>query len=298
MLGQLLLHVRCLPPVAQRGVLDFLAFLRLADYFEGVVHVAFQRVDQAGVLLEFPVPVFHQFQALVGQAGRQSKLQHLDSRGDFHNQTLLLEGVFRRGHAVLHHHALAGEALLVSRGAHDLPQSLLNVVVVMLEITLTRHIDRILVRLVVGHSAAVRAHGHEVVPHLQQETVETAMQPSFIGFRVTSLHGAPVFQQYRVVSLLVHVGKCRLVDVEERSYLPVVYALVLFPYLLVQFQVSLAADDVLRVVAVDVLVPVVEQERHALLVFTYRRAACLGIAVKDLRQHLSGKISGSLCPWR
>ena len=106
------------------------------------------------------------------------------------------------------------------------------------------------------------------------------MQPSFIGFRVTSLHGPPVFQQHRVVSLLVHVGKCRLVDVEERSYLPVVYALVLFPYILVLFKVSLAADDVLRVVAVDVLVPVVEQERDALLVFTYCRAACLGIAVK------------------
>ena len=99
------------------------------------------------------------------------------------------------------------------------------------------------------------------------------MQPSFIGFRVTSLHGTSVFQQYRVVSLLIHIGKCRLVDVEERSYLPVVYALVLFPYLLVQLQVSLPADDVLRVVTVDVLVPVVEQERHALLVFAYRRAA-------------------------
>ena len=41
------------------------------------------------------------------------------------------------------------------------------------------------------------------------------------------------------------------------------YALVLFLHLLVQFQISVPADDVLRIVAVDVLVPVVEQERNA-----------------------------------
>lgn len=58
------------------------------------------------------------------------------------------------------------------------------------------------------------------------------------------------------------------------------YALVLFLHLLVQFQISVPADDVLRIVAVDVLVPVVEQERNALLVLAYRCAACLGIAVK------------------
>lgn len=106
------------------------------------------------------------------------------------------------------------------------------------------------------------------------------MQPSFVGFRVTSLHGTPVFQQHRVVSRFVHIGKCRLVDVEECADLPVVYALVLFPYLFVQLQISLPADNILGVVAVDVFVPVVEQERHALLLFAYRRASCLGIAVR------------------
>ena len=131
-----------------------------------------------------------------------------------------------------------------------------------------------------GHSAAVRTHGHEIVPHFQQEVVEADMQPPFIGFGVATLHGTTVFQQYRIVSLLIHVGQCRLVDVEKCADLPVMYALVLFLHLLVQFQISVPADDVLRIVAVDVLVPVVEQERNALLVLAHRCAACLGIAVK------------------
>ena len=58
------------------------------------------------------------------------------------------------------------------------------------------------------------------------------------------------------------------------------YALVLFLHLLVQFQIGVPADDVLRIVAMDVLIPVVEQERNSLLVLTDRCAASLGIAVK------------------
>ena len=250
------------------------------DYFEGVVHVAFEGIHQVGVLFEFPVPVVHQFKAFVGQTGRQSQFQHFDARSHLHDQPFLFEGIFRRTHAVFHHHAFTGQPLLVPRGAHDLPQGFLNVVVIMLEVPLARHIDRIAVRLVMGHSAAVRTHGHEIVPHFQQEVVEADMQSPFIGFGVATLHGTTVFLQYRIVSLLIHVGQCRLVDVEKCADLPVMYALVLFLHLLVQFQISVPADDVLRIVAVDVLVPVVEQERNALLVLAYRCAACLGIAVK------------------
>lgn len=58
------------------------------------------------------------------------------------------------------------------------------------------------------------------------------------------------------------------------------YALVLFLHLLVQFQIGVSADDVLRIVAMDVLIPVIEQERDSLLVLTDRCAASLGIAVR------------------
>ena len=47
------------------------------------------------------------------------------------------------------------------------PQGFLHIIVVMLKILLTRHIDRIFVRLVMRYSATVRAHGNEVVPHFQ-----------------------------------------------------------------------------------------------------------------------------------
>ena len=130
------------------------------------------------------------------------------------------------------------------------------------------------------HSAAVRTHRYEIVPHFQQEVIEADMQPPFIGLGISPLHDTPVFQQYRIVSLLVHVGQRRLVDVEKCIDLPIMYALVLFLHLLVQFQISVPADDVLRIVAVDVFVPVVEQERNSLLVLAYRRATCLGVAVK------------------
>lgn len=89
------------------------------------------------------------------------------------------------------------------------------------------------------------------------------MQSPFVGLGISPFHGTAVFQQYHIVFLLIHVRQCRLVDIEERADLPVMYALVLFLHLLVQFQIGIPADDVLRVVAMDVLVPVVEQERDS-----------------------------------
>ena len=131
-----------------------------------------------------------------------------------------------------------------------------------------------------GHSASVRTHGHEIVPHFQQEVVETDMQSPFVGLGISPFHGTAVFQQYHIVFLLIHVRQCRLVDIEKCADLPVMYALVLFLHLLVQFQIGVSADDVLRIVAMDVLIPVIEQERDSLLVLTDRCAASLGIAVK------------------
>ena len=230
-LGHLLLHLRGLTPVAQGGVLYLFALFRLADHFEGVVHVAFEGGHQVGVLLQLPAPVVHQIEVLVGEPCGQPQFQHLDSRGHLHDQPFLFDGIFRGGHAVFHYHALAGEPLLVSRGAHYLPQGFLHVVVVMFEIPLARHVDRIPVRLVVGHSAAVRTHGHEVVPHLRQEVVEAAAQPPLVGFRVAPLHDAAVLSDRLFVALFVHVGQRRLVDVEQRADLAVMHALILLAFL-------------------------------------------------------------------
>ena len=233
-LGHLLLHLRGLPPVAQGGVFYLFTLFRLADHFEGVVHVAFQRVHQVGVLLQLAAPVVRQPEALVGEPCGQPHFQHLDPGGHLHDQPCLFDGILRGGHAVFHHHALAGEPLLVSRGAHYLPQGFLHVVVVMFEIPLARHVDRIPVRLVVGHSAAVRTHGHEVVPHLRQEVVEAAAQPPLVGFRVAPLHDAAVLSDRLLVALFVHVGQRRLVDVEQRADLAVMHALILLAFLFVQ----------------------------------------------------------------
>ncbi len=150
MLGHLLLHGRGLPPVAQGGVLYFLAPFRLADNVKRIVHVAFECIHHARILLELPTPVIHRLQTFIGQTRRQPQFQHLDSRSQFHDQPFIFYRILRRGHAVLHDHALTGKPLLVSCGTHNLPQGFLHIVVVMLKVLLTRHIDRILVRFVMG----------------------------------------------------------------------------------------------------------------------------------------------------
>ena len=150
----------------------------------------------------------------------------------------------------------------------------------MLELPLSRHIDRILVRFIVGHAATVRTHGHEVVPHLLQEIVEPDVQPAVISLRVSPFCGTAVPLYRRLVPLLIHVGQRRLVDVKQRADLAVVHTLVLLLLVLVQFHVVLPADDPFRVVAVYILVPVIEQERHALFMLAYRRTLRFGVAEK------------------
>ena len=173
MLGHLLLHRRGITSVTQGGIFDFLTPFRLGHHLDGVVHIAFECVYQVGVLFQFPVPIIHQLQAFVGQSCRQSQLQHLDTRSQFHDQPFLLHGIFRGCHTIFHYHALTSQPLLVAGGTHNLPQGFLYIVVVMFEIPLSRHIDRIPVAFIVRHTTAVRTDGHEIIPHLQQEVVET-----------------------------------------------------------------------------------------------------------------------------
>ena len=225
MLGHLLLHGRGLPPVAHRGILDFLTPFRLTDDFERIVHIAFERIRQAWVLLELPTPVVHRLKAFIGQACRQPQFQHLDSGSHFHDKTFVFHRILRRSHAVLHHHAFPCKPLLVSRSTHDLPQRFLHIVVVMREILLTRHIDRIFIRLVMRNTASVRTHGNEIVPHFLQKIIEPAAQPAVVRLGVASFLGSTVLCHRFLVALLVHVWLCRLVDIEKRADLPVVDAL-------------------------------------------------------------------------
>ena len=65
MLGQLFPHVRGLMSVPQGGIFDFFAPFRFAYHFERIVHIAFESVYHIGILLEFPLPVFHRFEAFL-----------------------------------------------------------------------------------------------------------------------------------------------------------------------------------------------------------------------------------------
>ena len=182
--------------------------------------------------------------------------------------------------AVLHHHAFTGKALLMPGGTDYLPQGLLHIVMVMVEIPLPGHIDGIPVRLVMGHPASVIADRHEVVFHFQQKVIEPDMQFAVIGFRMAFVCGISVLLQCSLVGFPVNIGQRGLVDIEKGAYLPVMHALVMFPVLCVQSEIGRAADNLLRIVPVDILVPVVEKERHATLMFPDGCAHCLGFVEK------------------
>ena len=161
---------------------------------------------------------------------------------------------------------------------HYLPQGFLHIVMVVSELPLSRHIDRILVRFVVRHTASVRTYRYKVVTHLQQEVVETDAQLTVVALRISSLHGTAVAFQGRFIAFLVHIGQCSLVNVEQRADFTVMHTFVQFLFFLAQFQVVAPTDDEFRIVAMDIPVPVVEQEWNALLMLTYRYALRLGIA--------------------
>ena len=177
-------HVGGLSPVADGGVFNLLAAFRLAYHFKGVIHVAFDGGHHERILLKFPVPVFHRLQTLFRQSCRQAEFQHLDAGSHFHNQPFLFQCVLRGCHAVFHHHAFTCQTLLVTGGADNLPKGFLYIIVIVFEIPLPGHIDGILVRFVMGHSAAVVTDGDKAVFHLQQKIIEADMQLPVVCFRI------------------------------------------------------------------------------------------------------------------
>ena len=224
--GQFLLQPPCLEVVAVGGILYLLATLRLAHDLQRVVDIALDRVYQAGVLLQLTVPVLRHPHALLRQTCGKSHLKHLDARGDLDDQPFLSDGIRIRGDTVLHHHSLAGQTLLVSRGGDDLPQGLLRVVNVMREILLTGDVYRVLAGVIVRHPAAVRAHGNHVPGYGLHEGVEPRPQFPQLLLAEALPDAVAVLFHGGFILLSVHEGQEGLVDVEQRAYLAVMHALV------------------------------------------------------------------------
>ena len=148
-------------------------------------------------------------------------------------------------------------------GADNLPKGFLYIIVIVVEIPLPGHIDSILVRFVMGHSAAVVTDGDKAVFHLQQKIIEADMQLPVVRFRIAPFRHTAVLPQCGFIGWSVNILQGGLVYVEEGAHFPVMHALVMFPVLFVQSEIGCAADDLFRIVPVDISVPVVEKERHA-----------------------------------
>jgi len=155
MLRHLLLHLCGLLFIAHRGVFDLLPNFCSSDYLQRIVDIALQRINQAGILFQLTVPEVHQGQTLFGKFTGQSEFHHLDSRSNFHYQAFLFGGILRRSYAILHHHALTCQSLLMTGGAYHLSEHFLHIVVVVGIVVLRRHIDGILLRFVMRHATTI-----------------------------------------------------------------------------------------------------------------------------------------------
>ena len=183
----------------------------------------------------------------------------------------------------------------MSGGTYYLAQGFLHIIVVMVKVLLAGHIDGIFVRFIMGHSAAIVTDRHKVVTHFQQEIIEADMHTPCVCLRISSFHGIPILLQNGPVSLFVHMGKCRLVYIEQSAYLSVMYSLILFLLLIVQCEVGSPVDELFRIVPVDIFVPVIVQERHTLFMLTYRRAAGLGITEQGEQVRIASVPIGMQC---
>ena len=160
-------------------------------------------------------------------------------------------------------------------GRHQLTHHLLYIVVVVLEVTLPWKVDDILFRVVVSQTRAVLTDIHEVVFHLLKESVYTPMQLLVFLIAITSVLHRAVFLQGCSVGSFVGHRQERLIDIEQHTYLTVLHSLVLLLVLLRHFCVCLLSNDIVGIVAVDVLVPVVIQEGHAFLMLPHALTSCL-----------------------
>ena len=160
-------------------------------------------------------------------------------------------------------------------GRHQLAHHLLYIVVVLLEVSLPWQIDDILLGVVVSHARAVLTDIHEVVFHLLKESADTSMQLFVLLVAISSVFHRAVFLQGGSVGRFVGHGQEGLVDIEEYTYLTVLHSLVLLLVLFRQLCVGLLGDDIVGIVAVDVLVPVVIQEGHAFLMLPHALTPCL-----------------------
>ena len=283
--GQLPLYLRCLSLMLVGCILHLFTQFRFFQYLQRTVYLTLDGINQARGFLQFPRPVVHHAQAVLRQTSRQSQFEHLHTRSKFRDELLLLHGILRRGFAVLHDHAFTCQPLLMTGGRHQLTHHFLYIVVVMLKVTLPWQVDNILLCVIMRHTCAVLTDIHEVVLHLLKESVDAPMQLLVLLIAVPSVFHRAVFLQGRSVSSFVSHWQEGLVDIEEHTYLTVLHSLVLLLVLVRQFCVCLLGDDIVGIVAVDVLIPIVIQERHTFLMLPHALTPCLRFG--ELRKQIA-----------
>ena len=157
----------------------------------------------------------------------------------------------------------------MSCSTHHLAQHFLHIIAIMLKVFLLWHIHSIFFCVIVCHSASVFAHRHQVFLHLLDEVIYLATQCLVFIRTDIRLHHIFIF-------LLVFQWQHGLVDVEQHSYFPIMYALVLCLIGCRQFLVVLSADDVFRIMSVHIFVPRIPVERHTSLMRHHRLVSLLG----------------------
>ena len=173
----------------------------------------------------------------------------------------------------------------MTSGRHQLTHHLLYIVVVVLEVSLPRKVNNIFLSVVMCHTRTVLTDIHKVVLHLLKESVDAPMKLLVLLIAITSVFHRAVFLQDCSVGSFVGHWQERLVDIEEHTYLTVLHSLILLLVLVRQLSVCLLSNDIVGIVAVDVLVPIVIQERHAFFMFPHALTPCLGFG--ELRKQIA-----------
>ena len=159
-----------------------------------------------------------------------------------------------------------GKAFGMTRGSNNLADKVMDVVVIP-GIGLRRwDTDRILAHIIMcSRKRSELLNRDKIVRDILDKGIHSTSQYEFgnrrgLAFRITAV---PV--DGLVVIIRVNGRHHGLVNIEKRADLTVVNALVLGLLLRWKGQIVLACDDVIRLVAIDIPVPVVPVERDTLL---------------------------------
>ena len=209
--------------------------------------------------------------------GRESHLQHLVRCHQIPYQqfTLLHRSIGLA--SAFQGYPLAPETLRNARGMGNLPDHFLGIVGIRGKVLLRWDVHRVGAAVVVCETRAVLADRHKTVFHLLQELVELHPHSLVVHGLVRALAGSGKLLHLLFVVLLVYMRHRRLVDVEDGIDILTRVGLVLLAGVLVEGKISLAADLVVGIVVVDILVGIRPHHRHAFLTLTDSLAAFVGL---------------------